>query len=182
MKLLVGLTGYARSGKDTAAAYLAEIFQMDHRAFAENLKRITAILADEPVANFHDDVLKEQLCPALGMTRRKAMQVVGTEMVRERFGPDIWHTNLLNSWRAQGCGPTVISDVRFDNEARAVRNAGGVIVRIVRPGAGLGGEAANHVSEQGVSEHLVDFTIVNDGSHAELYIKLHELMAALGVD
>lgn len=176
MKQLIGITGRARAGKDTAAKYLAETFPMRHRAFAEPLKLITAMLAGEPLGNFHDDVLKEQHCPALGMTRRKAMQIVGTDMIREHFGPDVWHRLLINEWVNLGCPPTVVSDVRFDNEAQALRAAGGIVVRIVRPGEGLVGEAAQHISELGVSNHLVDFEIVNSGSRADLYVQLHKLM------
>ena len=179
MRHLIGITGRARAGKDTAARYLAEQFNMAHRAFAHPLKLITSVLAGEPLGNFHDDVLKEQHCPALGMTRRKAMQLVGTEMVRKHFGPDVWSRLLIDKWRSHGCPPTVVSDVRFNNEAQAIRAAGGVIVRITRPGEGLVGEAATHESEQGVSNYLVDFDIPNNGSRAELFCHLSELMAIL---
>ena len=179
MRQLIGITGRARAGKDTFARYLAESFGMTHQAFAQPLKQITARLAGEPEAYFHDDELKEQHCPALGMTRRKAMQLVGTEMVREHFGPDVWSRLLIDSWRQGGCRPTVVSDVRFNNEAQAIRAAGGVIVRITRPGAGLVGDVAAHDSEQGVSDYLVDFDIPNNGSRAELFCEVHRLMTIL---
>lgn len=157
---IVGVTGLARSGKDTAAKFLAEA-GYTRIAFADPLKEIVANLACEPVSNFHDDILKEQFCPALGTTRRDALQKVGMAM-RQLFGDDVWLTRLRTK-AAQGTA-LVVSDVRYENEAKAIRDLGGIVLKLERPGAGLIGDAARHASEQGFSEDLVDCWISNNGS------------------
>lgn len=179
MKNLIGLAGLARAGKDTVASRLHTHHEMDRRAFADPLKVMTAVLAGEPLNRFYDDAKKEEFSETLGMTRRKAMQLMGTEMIRKHFGPDHWHKLLLTSWRERGCPATVVSDVRFDNEAEAIRAAGGIIVRVTRPSAGLSGENAQHASEAGVSDHLVDFVLDNSGDYTALFEKVDALVAIL---
>ena len=63
----------------------------------------------------------------------------------------------------------VIPDVRFRNEAEAVKAAVGFLLRVVRPGAGLGGAAGEHASETELADgdSLFDARIVNDGTLEE---------------
>lgn len=176
MTILIGITGRARAGKDT----LAQIFvQQGLRqvAFADPIKAIASIVSGEPISNFYADDLKELHSAALGMTRRRAMQLIGTDMFREAFGPDVWSRCRMAQWEAAGKPATAVSDVRYDNEAQAIRSAGGIVVRIVRPdNVGLTGEVALHSSERGVSDDLVDIEIVNDGTIGELK---HEALKVL---
>ena len=89
------------------------------------------------------------------------MQNVGNTM-REVIGPNVWIRPLLAGWYESGMAPTVVSDVRYPNEADAIRAVGGLIIRIERPGyAGLTGDAASHASEVPLPDHLVDFVVVN---------------------
>jgi hypothetical protein len=60
---------------------------------------------------------------------RLALQLLGTEAGRNIFHPDIWVVSLLN--RAKG-RDTVVTDVRFKNEIKHIRNNGGLIIRIKR--------------------------------------------------
>jgi hypothetical protein len=62
----------------------------------------------------------------------------------------------------------VIPDVRFSNELAAIRKAGGEVWRIIRPGAGLSGEAAHHASEHGIEDGDCDRIILNDGTLGDL--------------
>jgi hypothetical protein len=67
----------------------------------------------------------------------------------------------------------VITDVRFDNEAQAIVDAGGEVWRVVRPGwRCLDDAAASHSSEAGVSDHLIARTIDNSGSLDDLRTQL----------
>jgi hypothetical protein len=68
------------------------------------------------------------------------MQNYGTE-VRRRDNPDYW----TKQWCANlPEGLIVVDDVRFLNEAEAVKKMGGIIVRLTRPDIKNGG---NHQSE-----------------------------------
>lgn len=76
-----------------------------------------------------------------------------------------------------------VSDCRFDIEADAVRDLGGVVVHVTRPGAGLnaaagasaGASAGSHISESGVTVKDGDMHLINDGSLADLYEKLDDI-------
>ena len=80
-----------------------------------------------------------------------------------------------HSWHA-------ITDVRFDNEAEAIHRRGGVVWRIVRPGAGLGGAEGEHSSEQGIDPSLVDDEVVNDGDLSRLRAAVEDAWARLHGD
>jgi hypothetical protein len=180
MELLTGVCGLARAGKDTFARGLVRQ-GYTRLAFADALKEATAHIANEPSWLYFDDDQKEAFTPALGMTRRRALQLLGTS-VRETLGPDTWVRRALNKWVADGKRPTVISDVRYPNEAEAIRALGGTVVRIVRLGAGLAGEAGQHVSEAGIPDDLVDIVIPNNEGIGDLYVQaqlLAERMARL---
>lgn len=166
MSKLIGITGLARSGKDSFALILGR--HGYHRiAFADPLKEVVAHIANEETHLYHDEVTKEQHCEALGMTRRIALQRVGHAM-REALGEDVWVNRALREWNSLGRPATVVSDCRYKNEAIAIRNLGGIVVRMVRPGAGLSGEAADHSSEVQLPDGLVDVEINNDGTLGEL--------------
>lgn len=147
-------------------------------AFADPLKEVVALLAAEPVSLYHDQDTKAQISPMLGMTRREALQLMGTEGVRQLFGADLWARRLMHVWGTLGRPPLVIPDCRFDNEAEAVKSSGGVVIRVVRPGQASEG-IAEHASEAGVSDHLISFTVVNDGTPEQLQSQCLALLSLL---
>lgn len=174
--LLIGITGKARSGKDT----LAEAFTRrgyKRMAFADALKEVTALLANEPSHLYFQEASKEEFTEALGMTRREALQKVGSSM-RKEIGTQVWVDRVLRQFICEGQRhPTVISDVRYDNEAEAIIAAGGMVVEVVRPGnQGLTGRAAAHESEKGVRGSLVSVEIINDGTVGDLWAEARKLM------
>jgi len=128
------------------------------------------------------------------LTPRHALQTLGTEWARSLHA-DIWVRQALkardwlqgrghNYTPQDGCcysdSPTsfagvVIPDTRYPNELAAIRAAGGVVWRVVRPGAGLSGEAGAHASETSVRDEDCDLVIVNDGSLDDLKRKVLEV-------
>ena len=78
------------------------------------------------------------------------------------FGEDFWVTLALNSIDSPNA---VISDVRFKNEAEAIKRAGGQIWRINRFGVG---PVTNHASEIDLDNYDFDHLISNDLSVLEL--------------
>jgi hypothetical protein len=177
MRKLVGIAGKAHSGKDT----FAQVFISGgyHRVgFADALKQVVALIANEDPELYFDAQTKEEFTPALGMTRRAALQGVG-QGIRNSLGPDTWVMRVLNDWERKEHPALVITDVRYPNEAGAIRARGGVIVRISRPGAGLDGESAAHASEVPLPEGLVDIEIINDGTIGELHHEARKIVQYL---
>lgn len=168
---LVGLIGKKRVGKDTFAAVLVEEFGFARVAFADPLKemaltidpvidvayapeRLTSMverLGWEDAKDWHDDV-------------RRFLQRLG-DGVRQ-FDPEFWvragmtsarDIRMGDAWIAGQGGelvgevgkPVVITDVRYPNEADAIREAGGTLVRIVRPGVDDGDTHASETALDG---------------------------------
>lgn len=163
-RTIIAFTGLAGSGKSTAAAHLVRHYGFHRVRFAGPLKNMMAALGC--TEREIDGDRKEQPCALLGgKTPRYAMQTLGTEWGRDLITQDLW----IRAWQkavdelSPGT-PVVVDDCRFPNEAEAVRAAGGVIVRIERPGAGT---ASVHASEQ--QQIDVTMTIRNAGDSAAVF-------------
>lgn len=162
---IVGLTGVARSGKDTAAAALvARGWQ--RVAFADAVRDVALgadpyVLVEHEGGHSHERLT--EVVEAFGWDRakeqadvRRFLQRLGTEGVRRHLGEQAW----VRAAMAKVDGPTVFTDVRFPNEARAIHDRHGLVIRIVRPGV----DRVNaHASESAMADYIVDTTITNDG-------------------
>ena len=178
---LIGFTGVAGSGKDTAADYLWERYGFLKMSFADPLKRAASQIFGIKLELLYDRDKKEEVIDFWKMSPRQILQVLGTEAVKPHFGADIWIKRFLLSYSVVcKTDDVAIPDVRFNLEAEALRGMGGTVVHIVRPGAGLTGAAAQHASEAGVIVAPEDYVIHNDGTVEDLYEKLEGLLAALG--
>lgn len=160
---LIGLTGPAGCGKDTAAAIIEGISGLYYKvAFADPLRnglRAMFGLSDTQMERPE----KEQVLHAIGKSPRQLMQTLGTEWGRNLVHPELWTILALatiRSHRDKG-QRVVITDVRFENEAALVREMGGVVWHIHRDSAGT---PHAHASESGVIRHGSDVAINNNGT------------------
>ena len=67
----------------------------------------------------------------------------------------------------------VISDVRFDNEARAIREMGGFVIEIIRPGIK---SVKAHSSEGGIDRKLIDKYVANSGTIDNLHERIRSII------
>lgn len=179
--MLVGLTGYAGSGKDAAAAGLTAS-GWKRISFAEPLRQMLLML--NPVIDVVEwkairlqDVVENQGWDGAKKLSevRRLLQVMGTEVGREMIDDDLWTKLAKKSWDdyfAFGYD-VVVTDVRFKNEADAIRFNGGKIIRIHRDGVK---PANNHVSDTNVDLLTVDHEIVNNGTVEDLQKTLKTLL------
>lgn len=177
---LIGITGKARSGKDTLAEALVEEHGFTRMAFADPLKLAAAAAFGWPVdKTMCDDQFKKFLCPIWGITVREALQRMGTEAMKGEFGEDFWVIRWAKDYaKIMNRCSVVVTDVRVDHEADVLRSEGAVIVHLSRPGEGLSGSAAAHSSERGIRfDPRHDLRIENNGTVEDLYDKAHALVA-----
>lgn len=158
---LIGLSGYAGSGKDTAAAGLVAA-GWQRRAFADRVRQVVyatdpIILDGRKVASLAGMVDRIGWDEAKRHAQVRALLQQLGQAVRDQCGQDTWVRPVL----ADRTGPTVISDVRYPNEAEAIRTAGGLVCRIVRPGVG---PVNGHLSEHALDQYGFDLVVVNNGS------------------
>lgn len=182
--IVVGLVGYARSGKDTVADHLVAEHGFVKMAFADTIKTMLRTLDPiidgdaGPVRLSHalmDVDGDENELKANYPEYRRLMQALGTECIRAE-DPDFWVDATRRRIRGTKAHGVVVTDIRFPNELAAVRHSSGypaTIWRIERPGVGA---ADGHVSETNVGMMEVDRTIINGGPIAHLQEKIDDIL------
>jgi hypothetical protein len=182
--MLIGLTGLKGVGKDTVAAMLVKDYNYERRAFADPLKKSVAGLFDIP---FHAvDKLKNDPHAIVSLTVRETgethdmtfrhfLQRYGTEAHRDvpEMGHDFWVELLLPVRGYYAERSIVVSDVRFDNEAKRVHFLDGVVVEVSRQGVV---NQDPHRSEAGLEYVEADYTIFNNGSLEDLRVSVEVMM------
>jgi len=166
--MLIGLCGAAGAGKNTVAEFLVDPngFPFMQIAFAYPLYQCISTITGIPADRLQDRSVKEEVIPWLGKSPRQLLQSLGTEWGRDLIHPEIWIRIAMEraSQHLSVGRCVVITDVRFDNEAQAVLDAGGEVWRVARPGwRCLAEDASSHQSEAGVSDRLVARIIDNSG-------------------
>ena len=165
---IIGLVGYAGSGKDEAAKNMPGWTRV---SFADPVRAMA--LAIDPIILIAtpSGVRLSELVETVGWASakkheevRRLLQRIGTEAVRDIIGKDTW-LKLAKAKIGEIDGPVVITDVRFGNEAELIRSLGGKLIRIVREGVG---PVNSHVSDSGIASIAVDAIVPNFGTPRQL--------------
>lgn len=178
MTPLIGLSGYAQSGKDSAAAALVGD-GWERRAFADTLRAFLYALNPmvlpsgtrlRSFVNAYGWETAKTTCPEV----RELLQRCGTEAGRQVIGENVWVDATL---RDLGDTPVVVTDVRFRNEADAIRARGGIVVRVVRPGVGplRMSDGSVHPSETALDGCPFEHLLHNDGTLDDLHCEVRKI-------
>lgn len=186
MSRIVGLTGFAGSGKDAFAKYLIATGDFVRIGFADAVKEMALVLdpllyvGDMSTHPFGYSYLSN-IVMANGWdkakqikTVREYLQILGTEAGRNILGENVWVNAAGEKAQLildQGYN-VVITDVRFKNEELYIKNSGGILVGIKRPNVGA---VNDHISDVGIDSLSPDIVINNDGTLEDLKIKAREL-------
>jgi hypothetical protein len=141
--MIIGICGFIGSGKDTIADYLVNFHGFRRESFANSLKDAVAhvfgwdrMMLEGRTKQARE--WREQVDPwwaerlkMPNLTPRLMLQLWGTEVCRKGFHDDIWIASLENKLR-NSKDNVVISDCRFPNEIKSIREAGGVVCRVIR--------------------------------------------------
>lgn len=143
--MIIGLSGPKGGGKDTIGKGLAEIFHLEVDRFAAKLYDMARAFDPEihPAMSHakKDGFLLND--PELG-TRRAFLEKLGTEFGRNLINEGLWIKGTMDR---VGILPTVLVDVRYPEEAEAIRDRGGVVVHLRPDWVSFGGE---HPSDRGL--------------------------------
>ena len=183
MVRVIGLSGYARSGKDTVADILVRDYGFTKLSFAQPMRDV--LYALNPRVNFSEYDELQRLQDVIdvhgwdnyketeyGDEIRELMQRLGTEVGRQMFGEAFWvlaaegiMMNLLNEGKK-----VVFTDVRFPNEAEMIGEYNDAQVwRVRRPGVF---PANGHASETAMDDYEFDAYIDNNGTLEDLELML----------
>lgn len=196
--MLIGLLGRINSGKGSVADELVNTYGFRQDSYAATLKDITALLFNWDRAMLEGDTTESRAAREVvdvwwsekleieNFTPRLALQLIGTDVFRNNFHPDIWMLSVMSRYKDDN---VVISDCRFPNEIQAIRELGGRIVRVDRGEAPVWWETAVmaaegvlyeqgemettfsdiHSSEWAWASEIPDEVILNNGTLDELY-------------
>jgi hypothetical protein len=201
--MIVGFVGLIGSGKDTAADHLVTAWGFKRDSFANSLKDAVA-----DIFHWDRELLQGQTAESrawreqvddwwaerLGiphLTPRWVLQFFGTDVCRDYFSNDIWVASLERKLM-QSKDNVVISDVRFPNEIHAIKDAGGVIIRLQRGDNPIWWSTARkdalamdrlwpeiHASEWSWICSGEDYVVHNDGSIADLCMSLNKVIDSM---
>lgn len=174
---LVGFTGELGSGKDTAGEALLALGHTRF-AFGDALKRMLQAIG---LTHEHLHGTQQQKAEPIEwldyeVTPRHMMQTLGTEWGRDLIHPQLWVmimrrellTHLVNH-RLNA----VVTDVRFENEAKMIRDLGGVIIHVQRPKPKKPWWqrlfSRTHRSERPPKVRQGDFVVQNTGTVEDLH-------------
>jgi len=163
------------------------------KKWAGKLKVIASMLTGIPTEKFEDQEFKKSLLgPEWGtvstnplnniepfkdvqfnalMSVREFLQKLGTSALRDGLHENAWINALMADYESDS--NWIITDTRFPNEAEAIKKAGGIIIRIERPGI----DPVNlHTSETSLDNWDFDHVVVNDGSITDLTKKIKKVL------
>lgn len=187
---VIGICGKAGSGKTTVANYLVNKYKVGKISFATPIRKMLYPVIENLYIDRSDQEIEDVLyknkgkeIDALGTSPRKLMQDIGALM--RDYNEDVFVNlaqktlegveelnEVLGRIVAEGIfqvrsSTYVIDDLRYDNEARWIKDSGGLIFRLNRPEDQLR-KVPKHHSENGVSDEYVDHEFHNDSNVNEI--------------
>lgn len=172
--VIIGILGKAGSGKSTLAAHLVNRHGATAVSYADPLRAMASAInpivsaepsgfSDEPgvvVVRRYNDVVASHgyaAAKALFPEVRSFLQVLGTEGGRDVLGQNVWVDAAMKTISAM-TGTVVVADVRFLNEAEAIIENNGFLVRVIRPGLT---SLDAHRSETQLDDYPTTYTVHN---------------------
>lgn len=190
---LIGISGKKQHGKDTVAKIIQDMYPDEYiiLKFADKLKDMVCVLLDCTRMELEDPKYKEtplgekwekftthdagpfgEITTSYYLTPRLILQLLGTECGREIIHPNIWVNVTMNTVAKNQLPGAIITDVRFPNEAEAIKKAGGILIRVERVDME---SSDNHPSETSLDDYDdFDYIVYNDKDIIELTKKINE--------
>lgn len=189
MRQVIAFGHRRRVGKDTAATYLSSQLRrttQKHvvlRSFARKLKEVCHDLygwAGLENAEFYErpenDGKREEILPAIGKSPREIWINFGTLVARNVHGGTWCDWMLKSKGGTLDCDVLIITDLRFPNEVEAVRQVGGVLVKVTRDSV----EQTDDVADGALKDFDDwDYVIHNNDSINDLFAKVDGLRETL---
>jgi len=187
--MLIGVVGLIGSGKDTVSKRLEQKHGFRRDSFAKSLKDAVSAMFNwdrEMLEGNGDDSRQWREQPdefwskkfGKTVTPRWVLQHFGTEVMRQHMHDAIWIDSCLSRYDGK---PTVISDTRFQNELKTIKENNGQIILVKRgelPTREQMQDKGAHKSEWDWMGWNFDHVIDNDGSKEDLYKKVDDLVVS----
>lgn len=148
------------------------------QALADKLKQCLSLVTNEPLENFYSEDLKNTKCiftkDGISWTRRQLLQLLGTEVCRV-IDQDFWVKSLFLDYK-EGEN-LIIPDIRYENEATAVKDRDGILIRVNR-----NDPTFEHSSETGLQNFKdIDYVIDNNKDLRTLIYNTIQCLSSLKI-
>lgn len=186
--MILSLSGYAGSGKDSVADILVRKYGFKKYAWADSLRIAASVL--NPIVmcsdNGSEPLRYNDAIELVGYTQAKSvlpevrrfLQVLGTDVGRNMISDTVWVDATLRRLENEtsSSDDIVIADTRFQNEIDAVKSLSdeSYAVRVHRPGVVA---MSDHPSEVELDNYSFDVVLNNDGDLRDLESRVVEMLA-----
>jgi len=163
--MLLGISAKKQSGKDEFFKIINKLNNnlFENKKFAGKLKQICSIITGMPIEYFYDHNYYGLFLPEWNMTIREIQQKIGTDVFRNNLSENTWINALFCDFK-KNCN-WIITDLRFPNELKTIKDHGGIVVRIERD---IINNNDNHASEISLDNYTEwDYIIKNNGTLKE---------------
>lgn len=200
---IIGITGFIGSGKGTVGDMLKE-HGYKPMSFASKVKDVVSVVfgwdralleGDTKESREYREIVDPYWSAIMGkeITPRYILQITGTELFRKHIHNDVWVHALFKDIENSGYDKVVITDARFPNELKQIKNYGGTCLRVKRGNepewydtalrANTGEDVLYlemmhkaHLSEWAWVGHRFDSVISNDGTLDDLRQKVNSIL------
>ena len=191
--MIISISGKIGSGKDTVADIIQSIDisrKWEVKKWAGKLKQVATLLTGIPMEKWEDQEFKKtELGPEWGMTVRDLLQKLGTDAMRNGLHENTWVNALMSEylattittginewdyWEEDVLPNWIVTDTRFPNEVKAIKEKGGILIKIERDTSNTIG--TGHISETALDDYTEwDYVIDNNGSLLDLRMKIKDI-------
>ncbi len=159
MITIIGISGHLKHGKTECAKILCTLLPNAHIInFADALKEEVSKATGTPIETIEKN--KD--------TFRTILQWWGTDFRRAKnhtYWIEEWIKRCLRKINETNCEYIIVGDVRFLNEADAIKSNCGFVWRVTRPSV-IG--TSTHISENEMDTYVADYSIMNNGTVDDL--------------
>ena len=168
--------------------WLEEQSTWEIKKYAGKLKQIASLLTGIEIEDFEDQFIKKQnLGPqwnvhGMPMTIREFLQKLGTDALRDGLHTNAWVNALFADYKCVpadrapkgwDCDNWIITDVRFPNEAKAIKDRNGLLIRVDKP---FVKPINNHPSETALDNWEFDYKIGNVSDFVSLMFTIEGIL------
>jgi hypothetical protein len=180
--MIIAITGYKRSGKNTVSDYLKSKYGFTDYAFAKPIKEVASLIFGWSMDHIENS--KELVDERFGISPRQFLQWMGTEAMqynlpnhypemKEKVGRSIWVKIFEELYHCNPNTDYAISDFRFPHEEKALKNLGAYTIKVINPRIG---NVDTHESEKHIDQFKCDYFIYNTDTFENLYSQVDEII------
>lgn len=167
--IIIGISGFGGNGKTTLSDYFVQNHGFKRVSFADPIRKMLMALGLEE-DDLRNPEKKNSPHPRLmGKTPVQAMEALGTGWGRNLIHPNLWVNHFMHD--GQGRPFLICDDVRHENEVAAIRQMGGVVVKLVVPGKEPVRNTDFEVQKLGVDQEITN--VIGETRMKDIYTYVH---------